>query len=194
MFLDRRPATRWPKADFLPAPRRPPWLAWLWMGCAALVLAVAVDDWLALDAEREDLRALVERSQAARRASPAAAPARSTVPAGAALAASAVVRRLVHPWRSLFEAAEQRAAEPVRWLRMDHDAERGDVRLEGVAPSRDAVLKTLDGLAAQPGWSDLSLLRVELADAAAPTATAGGGLRFELRARLAAAESMREPR
>lgn len=189
MFPLRPPATRWPKADFLPAPVRPPLLAWLGMGCAALVFALALDDWMALEAAREELRSRVDRWQAAQRVSSAPAPARSSVPAGAAAAAAAVVRRLDHPWRGLFEATEQRTAEPVRWLRLEHDAERGDVRLEGAAPSRDDVLKTLDALAAAPGWSDLMLLRIESADAAA-----GGSLRFELRARLAASEPLQEPR
>ncbi len=188
----RPPATRWPRADFLPTPVRPPLLAWAWMGCAALALALALDDWLALDAAREELRSRVDRWQAAHRARSAPVPARSAVPAGAAAAAGGVVRQLAHPWRSLFEATEQRAAEPVRWLRLEHDAERGDVRLEGGAPSRDAVLKTLDALAAAPGWSDLMLLRIEPADAAA--APVGSSLRFELRARLAADESSQEPR
>lgn len=176
----------------MPAPDRPPLLAWLWMGCAALVLAFALDDWMALESAREDLRSRVDRWQATHRPSPASAPVRSTVPAGAAMAASAVVRRLDHPWRGLFEATEQRAAEPVRWLRLEHDAERGEVRLEGAVPSRDAVLKTLDALAEAPGWSDLLLLRIESADAA--VAAAGNGLRFELRASLAASKPPQEPR
>lgn len=191
MTRQRPPATRWPKADFLPAPVRPPLLAWAWAGCAALALAFALDDWMALDAAREELHARVDRWRAAQRIAPASAHVRSAVPAGAATAAGAVVRQLDHPWRSLFEATEQRAAEPLHWLRLEHDAERGDVRLEGAAPSRDAVLKTLDALAAAPGWSDLMLLRIESAD---PVAPAGGGLRFELRARLAAIEPARETR
>lgn len=176
----------------MPAPVRPPLLAWAWMGCAALALAFALDDWLALDAAREELRSRIDRWHAAQRAPSTPAPLRPTVPAGAAAAAGAVVRQLDHPWRSLFEATEQRAAEPVRWLRLEHDAERGDVRIEGGAPSRDAVLKTLDALVAAPGWSDLMLLRIEPADAAA--VPAGSSLRFELRARLASGESSQEPR
>ena len=180
MLRLRTPATRWPQPDFLPRPLRPPLLAWLWLVCGAVALGLAVDDWLALDEARGDVRRQAERWQAQVR--PAAA--RSNVPsaatAGAVVAARSLARRFEHPWRSLFEATERRAADEVHWLRLEHDGERGDVRLEGSAPSRDAVLKTLDALAAAPGWSDVMLLRIE--SAGTPAAPAPG-MRFELRAR-----------
>lgn len=171
-----RPAgRRWPSPDFLPQPPRTPRLAWAGLVCGVLVSGLAVDEWLALDAARDELRRQTDRLQSAARPEkpPPSAPA---VRPEAARAAQALARRLDHPWRSLFESSERLAADEVRWLRLEHEAERGEVRLEASAPSRDAVLKTLDALAAAPRWSEVMLLRVEAAGGAP-------GLRFELRAR-----------
>lgn len=175
MRLFRTAGSRWPSPDFLPQVPRVPTLAWVWLGCGALVLALAADEWLAVDAARDELHRQTDRLQAAARPAkpPPAAP---DVRPEAARAAQTLVRRLDHPWQSLFEGTERLAAGEVRWLRMEHDAERGEVRLEAAAPSRDAVLKTLDALAAAPRWSEVMLLRVEAAGVAS-------GLRFELRAR-----------
>ncbi len=192
MFRWRQAGPSWPQPDFLPRRSRPPWLAWLWLGCGALALAVAADDWLAVDAQRDEVQRQAQRWAALPRpAAPAAATGGAATAALAAAAearsaqaAQAVERRLAHRWQALFEGGEGAAASGVRWLRMEHDAERAEVRLEAAAPSRDAILGTLDALAALPGWSDVMLVRVE---AAGNSAGAAGGLRFELRARHGAA-------
>lgn len=174
------PAARgWPQPDFLPRPARPPWLAWAALLCASTVLALAVDEWVALDAAREQLQARIARLPER----PAAEP-RSGLPAtspGAAEAAQGLANALAHPWQQLFESSERHAASGVRWLRLDHDAERGSVRLDGVAPDRRAVLATLESLAADARWSDVLLLRIE---AAAPDVAGERLVRFELRGRL----------
>lgn len=163
--------------DFLPRPARPPGLAWAWCACAVLVFALAADEGLALAAAREDLARQLERARAAatplRPAAPVAAPRREAV-----LAARRVAARLGHPWRTVFEDAEAAAAPGVRWLRLEHDAERGDLRLAATAPNRDAVRATLDRLGSTAGWDEVMLLRLE-EDARSAV------LRFELRARLA---------
>jgi len=178
-------AHRWPLPEFLPRPVRPPLLAWAWLLCGALALAIAVDDALALQARRADLQAQLDRWQALARVktAPRAATAGTPAPtAAAATAAQTVARGLEHPWLALFESTERLAGPGVRWLRLTHDAERGEVRLEASAARRDALLRTLDGFAAEPAWSDVMLLRVE--DAGVTAASAGAGLRFELRARF----------
>lgn len=178
-------ATRWPQPDFLPRPARPPWLAWAALLCMSAVLALAVDEWLVLETAREELRAQIERARpAGERRTPRASVAGTAPAPGAAEAAQALSRALEHPWRTLFESSERHAAAGLRWLRLEHDAERGDVRLAGSAPDRRAVLKTLEALAGDPGWDDVLLLRIE-----APPAGegAGEGVRFELRARLGGA-------
>jgi hypothetical protein len=177
MRWPRRSAIGWPQPDFLPRVDRPTPLAWLWLVCGALVLAMAADDWLALDAARSEVRQLTDELRPA----PVPVAARNSagpVPAGALEAARTLSRRLDHPWRAVLEAAEQRAADDVRWLRLEHDGERGDLRLEAIAPSRDAMRETLEALAAAPGWEDAMLLRAEETVPPAPA-----GLRFELRAR-----------
>lgn len=176
-------AAGWPQPDFLPRPARPPWLAWAALLCASAVLALAIDEWIALDAAREQLQAriarLPERPVAETRSGP------TSTPPGAAEAAQGLAKALAHPWQHLFESSERHAASGVRWLRLDHDAERGNVRLDGVAPDRRAVLSTLESLAADARWSDVLLLRIEAA--AAEDAPGERMVRFELRGRIGGA-------
>lgn len=174
-------ATRWPQPDFLPRAQRPPPLAWAALLCASLALAFAVDDWVVLEAARADLRAQAERARPAEPRAGARPALGGPSTAGAAEEAQAIARGLAHPWRTLFESSERHAAVGVRWLRLEHDAERSDVRLAGVAPDRHDAVKTLEALAADPQWQDVLLLRIESARAG----EAGDAVLFELRARLA---------
>jgi hypothetical protein len=181
----RQAGAQWPRPDFLPQPKRPPWLAWAWLICGALALALAVDDWITLIEARSVVERQIARWRPASAARVAAAPgAAATAPAGAASAAVALTRRLAHPWQTLFETTERYAPVEVQWLRLEHDADRGDLRLEAVAPSRDAVRTTLDSLTGAGGLDDVMLVRVEVAGA---STAAPPGLRFELRARFGAA-------
>ena len=54
--------------------------------------------------------------------------------------------------KKIVAALEREVADEVRWLRLEHDAERGDARLEGSAPSRDAVLRFYGETLPQLGW------------------------------------------
>lgn len=172
-------ASRWPQPDFVPRPARPPLLAWAALLCASGVLALAVDDWIALNAARQQVHVSIARLPERPPGQALSGP--PVAPPGAAEAAKGVANALAHPWRQLFEASERHAAIGVRWLRLDHDAERGSVRLDGVAPDRRAVLVTLESLAADSNWSDVLLLRIE---AAVPDAPDERSVRFELRGRL----------
>jgi hypothetical protein len=102
------------------------------------------------------------------------------------LAAHRVALELAHPWRSLLEGVEAGAAKGTHWLRLEHDAAGGDLRLTAMAPNRDAVLRTMDTLAGTEGWTDVMLLRVEEDEHVAQ-------VRFELRARFRGGEP-RDPR
>ena len=98
-----------------------------------------------------------------------------------ATAARALVRHLAYPWQTLFQATEADASPGVRWLRLEHDGERGAVRMEGEANDLAALLRCLDVLSAAADWHEVSLVRVD----AGPAGSGGraGPLRFELRAR-----------
>lgn len=173
----------WPAPDFLPRTQRRPWLAWSLLAVGSLALALAGTEWW------QTLRAVDEAQQRLARWQQELRPARAvatrvgTAPptADGAAAAQNLSRRLHHPWQTLFQATETEASPGVRWLRLEHDAERGAVRLEGVANDLQALLRRLDTLSAAAGWHDVLLLRVD-AGAAGPSA-APGPLRFELRAR-----------
>jgi hypothetical protein len=179
MGILRSDRPRWPQPDYLPRPSRPPAIAWAALLCASLLVALAADEWLSLQAARDEMGSRLARLPD-RRSPPTPADASESRP-GASVAAQALVRALAHPWRQLFEASEAHAATGVQWLRLDHDAERGDVRLDGLAPDRRAVLKTLEALEGAPGWHEVLLLRIEPAHA---EAAAARGVRFEMRARL----------
>ena len=186
----RRPVSAWPAPDFLPRPRRTPWLAWLLLVVGLLAFVFAGTEWW------QTRRAVEEAQQRLARWQQELRPARAVVTQvgtaapteGGAAAAQALSRRLEHPWQTLFQATETEASPGVRWLRLEHEAESGAVRLEGVANDLAALLLSLDGLSRATGWHDVSLLRVD-AGAAGPNLPPGP-LRFELRARHAGANAM----
>lgn len=184
-----RAATPWPQPDFLPRRQRSARLAWALLGCGVLVFAVAANEWRGVRAAQAEASLQLQRWQRAARpalapvATPVVTPVatlRSGDAAGRASAdaAQALARRLEHPWQALFEATERAAPSGLHWLRMEHDSERGDLRLEGIAPNRDSLLVTLEALVANSNWHDVMLLRVEAGEG-----VAAGGVRFEMRAR-----------
>jgi len=176
----RRTSAVWPAPDFLPRARRTPWLAWLLLVVGALALATAgMDRWETRQAVEQAQQRLARWQQTLRPVRAVAARVDSAPLAeGAATAALAVVRRLDHPWLTLFRATETEASPGVRWLRLEHDAERGAVRMEGVADDLAALLRCLDTLSSAAGWHQVSLLRLDAGAGGPP-----GPLRFELSAR-----------
>ncbi len=196
-LLKGRAPPAWLGPDFLPRPRRTPLLAWALLVSGALVFAVAGVEWWQLrsaEAEaRQDLarwqRAALPERGALVKAQAGAAP----QPEGSAAAAQALVHRLDHPWSALFQATELDASPGVRWLRLEHDAERGAVRLEGVANDLTELLRCLDALAGADHWHGVALLRLESGPAsgsASGSEGSAGPLRFELRARHGDAQAL----
>ena len=183
----RRPVTVWPAPDFLPRPQRTPWLAWVLLSAGVLAFATAGMDWWETRQAVEQAQQRLARWQQALRPVRAVAARAVAAPQteGAAAAAQALMRRLDHPWLTLFRATETEASPGVRWLRLEHDAERGAVRMEGMAADLAALLRCLDTLSSAAGWHEASLLRVD-AGAAGPSGPPGS-LRFELSARHGAA-------
>lgn len=184
----RRSSAFWPAPDFLPRPQRMPWLAWLLLVAGSLAFGLAaLDGWATRQAAGQAQQRLARWQQELGPVRAVAARVSTSAPndMGAA-AAQMLVRRLEHPWQTLFKATEANASPGVSWLRLEHDAERGAVRMEGVASDLAAVLRCLDVLSAAAGWHEVSLVRVD----AGPVANGGpaGALRFELRARHGGAD------
>lgn len=179
----RRSSAFWPAPDFLPRPRRTPWLAWLLLGAGSMAFGLAGWDWWVTTQAAEQAQQRLMRWQQELRPVRAVATrvSASAQTEGAATAAQALARRLEHPWQTLFLATESEVSTGVRWLRLEHDAERGAVRMEGEANDLAAVVRCLDMLGAATAWREVSLVRVD----AGPVASGGpaGPLRFELRAR-----------
>jgi hypothetical protein len=189
----RTRAHRWPSPDFLPVRHRPAWWAWLGLLCGALMLALATDDWLAVQHARAEQQAQRERWQAVTQPR-AAQHTASPVLQGTASGAQAVRQLLDHPWQAIFEAVERRAAPSVRWLRLEHETARGELRLQGVAGTHEAALASADELALAKGWREVLLMRVQgpsevlATQPPVPSPAPGAGpVSFELRARVVAA-------
>jgi hypothetical protein len=181
-----------PVFDFVARPRRAPWPAWLLLGCGLLMAMVSGIDVLAandrLASGRERLvrvqgaseRLQATASAAARAASAGAnAGARAAARAAAREAAWTVAASLEHPWPRIFEAVEAATPAGVRWLGMDHDASRPELRLEGSAPDAASALALVDALAVDPAMAMVVLTRLDRAHDAA-------GVRFEISAQLLA--------
>jgi hypothetical protein len=186
----RRPSDPWPAPDFLPRARRTPRLAWLLLVVGSLVFVFASIEWWQTRRAVEEAQQRLARWQQELGPARAVAPRVSAAPQaeGGATAAQALARRLEHPWQTLFQATESDASPGVRWLRLEHDAERGAVRMEGVAADLPALLRCLDKLSRAAGWQDVSLVRVDAG--AVGAASAAGPLRFELLARHGGADGV----
>jgi hypothetical protein len=184
----------WPRPDFLPTANRPPWLAWLWLATAVLVLGVVLRDGLALQTQvdsqaQEQAQEQAQRQARTQRTAPATAVnarASTSIAAvtsasqnnDAAVKANAVVRQLEHPWGRMLFTLESETPPGMQWLLLDHNAASPELRFEGVAPNSDMVLDTVNRLSARRGWSEVVLSRLQAPDArasatpqtAAPTA------------------------
>ncbi len=154
-----------------------------------------------LQTRQQDALRRLDRWQAAALPRPgvAKAPLRSASGAAQAAQVSRQWRSAAqHPWPWLFGGIESAGdqigygvgngvgnttgnAGSVRWLALEHERERGDVRLEGVAGSAGLALKLVDALAGQTGWSNVVLLRL-----AEPERSEAGmaGVRFEISGRF----------
>lgn len=182
----------WPRPDFLPNAHRPPWLAWLWLLTAVLVLGTVVRDGLALQSrvqeqvrEQSEAQAqLKEHTQRmARAASTATATPAATSPRNntgvltaiqdnnAAVKAHTLVQQLDHPWGRILYALESETPPGMQWLLFDHNSASAELRFEGLAPTSDLVLETVNRLSTRRGWSEVVLSRLQAPDARASAVT-----------------------
>lgn len=171
---------RWPQPDFIARPQHPPLAAWVLLAGAALACAAALFEWTSLLAQRDASLVQLERLAQPRRPTIAAAASRGAgarADDGAADAALRLSERVGYRWNALFAGLES-VQQPVFWLRLQAEAERGQVALEGTAPTRAALQDALIELSRAPHWQALALNRVELAAQAQTTGT----LRFQLNA------------
>lgn len=185
-----RRAKAWLQVGFLPRRQRAPWPAWALLVCGMGLFLAAALDWREADTARAEAEQALrtwhdqqtrQRQDPLRPALPAqsqaqvAAPSRETV-----RNAQRVGALLEHRWDQLFAAIEANTPVGLQWLRLEHEAEAGEVQLEGLATEGRLALQVVDALAADARWQDVAMSRLEAgqgADAAA--------LRFELRARTA---------
>ncbi len=199
------PSRRLPRPDFLGAPRERSPLAWPLAATAALVLATA--GWSAWQAYSDRLQQQAQLAQlkAAQPAAPrakaqtntvatVAAPARGRDPGKTAPDASRPAQEvqalLRQPWESVLVQVEQAGAAlkpaPLAWLSMDVNGVRQELRLEGLASDKLLPLQLVDRLAAEAGWRDVMLSRLQNAEQGLT------GQRFELTAKFRG-ELLRRP-
>ena len=180
-----KPRTHWPQPDFVRAQGAAGLLEWslVLVGGVLLLLAgaqawAAHDDWLQAQAQRARANQMLAQ---ARQRTQSAVPANRPNPSAAGSATAVKTARALlgglHPaWGELLQTLEGAVAHKVTWLALDRDAERGDLRLEGVAPHIQAVVATVLALVNQPGWHNVELKRL--------VQGSDGGLRFEITAQL----------
>lgn len=191
----RRPWTRarrlGPTFNFVAGPVRPPRVAWLLLLAGLAVAAVSVlDFWAArqsLQARTTQLLGLqaavpaAAAAAGAQRTASATAAAERVAQAGARNAAWVVARGLQHPWPLVFEGIDALAPAGVRWLALQHDSSRAELRLQGKARSTAAALALVDRLARQPLYRAVVMTQLDPSDSGLD----GPGVRFELNAGLA---------
>jgi hypothetical protein len=177
--------THWPRPNFLTTANRPPWLAWLWLATAALVLGTVVRDGLALQTQlQQQTQAAADRAARAQRVAsttPAAASARASAAVAsasqnkdAALKARVVAEQLAHPWGRILFTLEAEAAPGMQWLLFDHSAGSPELRFEGLAPNSDMVLDMVNRLSTHRGWSEVVLSRLQAPALSTPALPASG--------------------
>jgi hypothetical protein len=103
----------------------------------------------------------------------------SMPPAVAAEATALPHPALRHPWAAVLGAGEAASADELRWLELQHEAGRAELRLRGRADGFGSALEAAGRLASAPEIRSAELARTEAGPA---------GLDFELLARLAPAQ------
>ncbi len=204
---------QWPRPDFLPAVQRPPWLAWVWLVTALLVLGSVVLEGWALQSqlqfqlqaqsraqsrtqswtqsrtnsqstERTERVARSENTASASASATAAATPANTRNSTAALSASqnsaaagkaaALTQHMAYPWGRVLYTLESETPPGLQWLRFDHNTANSELRFEGVAPTSDLALDTVNRLSARRGWSGVLLSRLQAPDALTAAVQDGG--------------------
>jgi hypothetical protein len=178
--------TPWLQVGFLPRRRPVPWPAWALLVCGLGLFLAAALAWRGAGTQRADAEQALHSWQAeqtrqrrvvTRTVQPTpAAPAAAT--RDAQRTAQRVAALLDHPWAGLFATIETLSPPGLQWLRLEHEAEAGEVQLEGLAREGQQALQVVDALSSTPGWQDVALSRLE----AGANPEAGNTLRFEVRA------------
>jgi Tfp pilus assembly protein PilN len=140
---------------------------WRWSAWFALLVAAGLAVWLAElhAATSEELDALQARNKLLhKRLRPARAP--RSAAADPAFAqkiqrANAVIEQLALPWEALFQAVEAVDPRGLGLLSLTPDAANQSLRLSGEARGMSELLDYVQGLAAQPGLSQVHLLDYE---------------------------------
>lgn len=189
-----RRAPDWLQVGFVPRRQRAPWPAWALLVCGMGVLMAAALEWREADTARVEAEQALRAWQQAQRdadtrqrrqaqvAASAAQPGeRAPLSREVARNAQRVAALLDHRWDQLFATLEANTPAALQWLRLEHEAEAGEVQLEGLAAEGRQALQVVDTLAAEPDWHEVAMSRLE-----AGQAVEQGSLRFEVRARVAA--------
>lgn len=186
-------ARAWLQVGFLPRRQRAPWPAWALLVCGMGLFMAAALEWREADTARADAEQALRtwqrerQDEQVRQRRQAQALAKAPVPTKATPPSRETVRNaqrvaalLDHRWDQLFAALEAHTPAGLQWLRLEHEAEAGEVQLEGLATEGRLALQVVDALAAEPRWHEVAMSRLEAGQGAD-----GASLRFELRARTA---------
>jgi hypothetical protein len=177
----------WLQVGFLPRREPAPWPAWALLVAGLGLCLVAALDWREASLANAEAEQALHSWQAQQRPArpPAAVVKAAPVNRETPATAQRVSALLGHRWGALFTTLEDVTPAGMQWLRLEHEAEAGEVQIEGIAPAGQQALQVVDALSATPGWQDVALSRLETGSAAS-SSTAVGGLRFEVRAHTAA--------
>lgn len=160
-----------PQPDFLRPTRGASTWVWLALGLALLVLA---------DAAHDATLAWQERQSALAIEAPPAPPPPPKPDAEVQRALRRAHAQLERPWPAAFAAVEAIHRPGVKWLALDI-GERGQLRLEGLAPDAAVAIAVAEALRGQAAWRDAVPGRIEN--------TAEGPVRFELSAAMVAGDT-----
>jgi hypothetical protein len=166
----RLKAARFPTPEFIAVRPRTPRLLWVLLLAAIAAALVATID--ATGAWNDRHAAADRLAQLKRSQRDTAGPAAPSVPTSAQ---RAMHKRLAMPWRSVFVAAESASVDGVQWLALQCGSERNELRLQGLLTGTQDPSAVVGALAAQPGWKDVVLNRLQ--------PDPQGGVRFDISAR-----------
>ncbi len=164
------PRADFPAPEFLDRPQAAPMLLRILLLVAIAAVSVAaidaVDAWGEREAASSHLAALQRLGDA-----PRPAPSATASPGEVA-----VRKRLAMPWSAVFVGTESASVSGVQWLALRSGSERNALQLEGRLPQSQDASAVVNALAAQPGWKDVVLNRLQ--------PDPPGGVRFDIDARL----------
>jgi hypothetical protein len=144
-----------PQPDFLQPLRKPHRLAWVSLGVAVGVLGLAAFDALQAWQARGQVQVLAAPRATVR---PTAAPAETA----RLRATRQALDGLNRPWPDAFNAIETVRVPGLTWLVLDI-GERGQLRLEGLAPDAESAIAAAEVLRHRHPFGDVLLERMDKA-------------------------------